>query len=282
MCPATLSLIPRAGEYDLICHHCVSQVDTCHRSVSEYSDTNILGPSPVISYDDIRSEPISFALQAQNQTPSQLASVPLPYLKQPPYFTDLCSPFVGMCLVSCPRFRWPFGFGASAAASQQGDEEGEEQAPSPDIEPGPQSPENAEFNPEAPEFEPIHPGPPSPSAPSAPSAQPEQPEHHDQPAQPVTPAQPISRDQLRSPPDPGSLQGSSFDSEIHVHSPPMFWCDGIHDRGSSTRSLLSSLPREQRPRKSALADKARISQGGVKKVRFDWHRTEKASGVKRK
>ena len=37
--PVTLSVIPRLGEYDVICHHCSSGVDSLHQSVSDRDDS---------------------------------------------------------------------------------------------------------------------------------------------------------------------------------------------------------------------------------------------------
>ncbi|KAJ6157760.1 exopolygalacturonase C [Penicillium chermesinum] len=46
MQPASLSYIPREGEYDVICHHCSSSVDSLHQSVSERNGDSQSRSSP--------------------------------------------------------------------------------------------------------------------------------------------------------------------------------------------------------------------------------------------
>ncbi|KAH8426806.1 uncharacterized protein LDX57_004536 [Aspergillus melleus] len=125
MYAASLTSFPREGEYDLVCHNCFAQVDGHHRSVSEQSDLGISMPLPALTYGDA----ISMSGSALGPAPSQITKVPLlsTISKRPPFHANLYSPFVGMCLVSFPRLRWPFRLGSTAQDQEQNQDQDQNQ-----------------------------------------------------------------------------------------------------------------------------------------------------------
>ena len=125
MVPASFSSIQRVGEYDVVCHHCNASVDSLHRSVSEQSgktENSSQSPSlPLTKPNKIYAG--AFCSQSSQEALSPLASSYIMSLKhplfhtpgypacftEPPYYANLQSPFVGMCLtnikVCCEKIR---------------------------------------------------------------------------------------------------------------------------------------------------------------------------------
>ncbi|KAF5859686.1 hypothetical protein ETB97_002527 [Aspergillus alliaceus] len=112
MVPVSFSSSPRIGEYDVICKNCNSNVDSLHRSVSEQSGNSFQHFSiPVAKPNKFPSG--AFLSQSSQGHLSPLASSYLMSLKQPlfyapgyplsltkpPYYENLQSPFIGMCLL---------------------------------------------------------------------------------------------------------------------------------------------------------------------------------------
>ncbi|KAJ5289101.1 hypothetical protein N7478_002131 [Penicillium angulare] len=96
--PVSLSYIPREGEYDVICHHCSSSVDSLHQSISERNEES---ESPPSSASQPKSCPGAFF----NSAPaggggSSVAKIPMgfpfPVLGQPPFSATLQSPLLGV------------------------------------------------------------------------------------------------------------------------------------------------------------------------------------------
>ncbi|KAB8073724.1 hypothetical protein BDV29DRAFT_157355 [Aspergillus leporis] len=112
MAPACFSSVPRIGEYDVVCHHCNSTLDSLHRSVSEQSAKSSNSSSlPVTKTNKIysgafisrSSQELLSPLTSSFLTPSKqllfyTAEYPA-FLRQPPYYANLQTPFVGMCLI---------------------------------------------------------------------------------------------------------------------------------------------------------------------------------------
>ncbi|KAE8415732.1 hypothetical protein BDV36DRAFT_297739 [Aspergillus pseudocaelatus] len=125
MAPASSSSLPRVGEYDVVCHHCNASVDSLHRSVSEQSgktgNSSQIPSLPLTKPNKIYAG--AFLSQSSQEALSPLASSYLMSLKQPlfhapgypacftelPFYANLQSPFVGMCLINikdcCQRIR---------------------------------------------------------------------------------------------------------------------------------------------------------------------------------
>ncbi|KAE8350445.1 hypothetical protein BDV28DRAFT_159602 [Aspergillus coremiiformis] len=112
MAPVSFSSIPRIGEYDVVCHHCNSSLDSLHRSISEQSGFSSQGsslpiPKSVKLYSDIcypRSPQEHLSLPASSylmslKQPLFYASGYPASLRQPPYNANLQSPFVGITFV---------------------------------------------------------------------------------------------------------------------------------------------------------------------------------------
>ncbi|KAJ5115942.1 hypothetical protein N7456_000290 [Penicillium angulare] len=104
--PVSLSFIPREGEYDVICHHCSSSVDSLHQSISERNDDP---QSPPSSASQPKSCPGAFF----NPVPpgeggSSVVKIPMgfqfPMLGQPPFSAALQnpSPLLGAYGVNSP------------------------------------------------------------------------------------------------------------------------------------------------------------------------------------
>lgn len=121
MIPATVSVVPREGEYDVICRYCLISVDRMvHKSASEldnesdstwpsYScrgmprslnanDIAALVPRTVDRHETLTT--FSWSPEADRACHSPFA----PFLQQPPFYSNLQSPFVGICFSPCPRW----------------------------------------------------------------------------------------------------------------------------------------------------------------------------------
>ncbi|KAF7590739.1 hypothetical protein BBP40_002477 [Aspergillus hancockii] len=120
MAPASFSAIPRIGEYDVVCLHCNASLDNLHRSVSEQSAMSS-NSSSLPATKTNKNYSGAFLSRSSREPLSPLSSSnilslkqPLFYtaeypafLKLPPYYANLQSPFVGMCLVpECCRRLW--------------------------------------------------------------------------------------------------------------------------------------------------------------------------------
>ncbi|KAL4921785.1 hypothetical protein BDW62DRAFT_197491 [Aspergillus aurantiobrunneus] len=123
MVPATDRIVPREGEYDVICQYCLSSVDNMlHRSASETgNDTRAASPTHyqtsrslnamdiaalvprTVNDDKKNSSSFSYLPGADKSLP---LPTPLPLLKQPPFHSVLQRPMVGMCLVRGAQFIW--------------------------------------------------------------------------------------------------------------------------------------------------------------------------------
>ncbi|KAL4879600.1 hypothetical protein BJY04DRAFT_91460 [Aspergillus karnatakaensis] len=119
MIPATVSAVPREGEYDVICQYCISSVDnTLHRSASESGqDAVITGPIKIqkqTSADEVAAlvpqrnghdyrgfDDFSYLFEDGKGSPKSF-----PTLQQPPFYSNLQRPIVGMCVERCVRYVW--------------------------------------------------------------------------------------------------------------------------------------------------------------------------------
>ncbi|PYH89849.1 hypothetical protein BO71DRAFT_97517 [Aspergillus ellipticus CBS 707.79] len=108
MLPASFHCYPRLGEYDVICHHCYAHVDGYHRSVSERSDSTASSRAPdsppKLEVPALAAGVVS-VVDAEMAGDLKAVLPPIPCsLKQPPFYANLNSPFVGMCMFNCPRW----------------------------------------------------------------------------------------------------------------------------------------------------------------------------------
>lgn len=127
MIPAATSIVPREGEYDVICQYCLNSVDnTLHRSASESgndagssicathnhqkatkspsaADIAALVPQTVDNHKKIYG--LSYIPGSDKVIPSPTA-YPGPLLQQPPFHSVLQRPIVGMCLIRVVQFMW--------------------------------------------------------------------------------------------------------------------------------------------------------------------------------
>lgn len=99
MQPVSLSYIPREGEYDVICHHCTSSIDSLHQSVSERNE------SPHSPVSHTQSCPAGFlntpGVSEPPLDPSKVPlSLPFPVLGQPPFDPNILTPFGGMFMLN--------------------------------------------------------------------------------------------------------------------------------------------------------------------------------------
>ncbi|KAJ5816452.1 hypothetical protein N7447_008685 [Penicillium robsamsonii] len=102
MYPASMTFIPREGEYDIVCHHCSHRVDSLHQSVSEREAPSVAAASNGTSTKDSPEQRVS-----PNAYHSDAVSLPTVlhhgssenFLEQPPFGAMLQAPFVGMCVV---------------------------------------------------------------------------------------------------------------------------------------------------------------------------------------
>jgi hypothetical protein len=96
--PASMSFIPREGEYDVVCHNCSISVDALHKSVSENGPSSASSQAahaktcPVQCYSPPKMQPEVRAMATE-------FGVTYGILGQPPFHSMLQSPLVGMCLV---------------------------------------------------------------------------------------------------------------------------------------------------------------------------------------
>ncbi|KAG0154116.1 hypothetical protein PDIDSM_1496 [Penicillium digitatum] len=101
MYPASMTFIPREGEYDVICHHCSHGVDSLHQSVSEREASSVAA-SNATSAKDCHEQHVSPSSQHHDTVslPTVLHHGPSThFLEQPPFSAMLQTPFVGMCVV---------------------------------------------------------------------------------------------------------------------------------------------------------------------------------------
>ncbi|OJJ33942.1 hypothetical protein ASPWEDRAFT_29130 [Aspergillus wentii DTO 134E9] len=119
MAPASSNMIPRLGEYDVFCQNCHCDPDFIYRSVSERSENKLESLASML-YEN-KSYPGAYgpnSLEKQTSIPlaSDFLNSNMPHLNQPPFHTNLQSPFVGMCLVDyrCPQ--WTFDASRIASA----------------------------------------------------------------------------------------------------------------------------------------------------------------------
>lgn len=101
MYPASMTFMPREGEYDVVCHHCSHGVDSLHQSVSEREASSVTASNAASSKDchEQHASP-----NAQHHDTVSLPAVlhrdsPNHFLEQPPFSAILQTPFVGMCVV---------------------------------------------------------------------------------------------------------------------------------------------------------------------------------------
>ncbi|CEL07393.1 hypothetical protein ASPCAL10550 [Aspergillus calidoustus] len=122
---ATTSLVPREGEYDAMCYYCLSSVDNMlHRSASELStDGEDVCPSSASRIPRKDAQSLT-ALEIASLVPrtvdryksrttlscspeaNKAYSSSSPFLRHPPFHSNLQSPFVGMCLVRITKGLW--------------------------------------------------------------------------------------------------------------------------------------------------------------------------------
>lgn len=121
--PVSLSYIPREGEYDVICHHCSSSVDSLHQSISERNED-----SPQSTGSQTKSCPGAFFNPPPGcDVPPTIAkapyAVPYPMLGQPPFHPTLQNPFLGLYMLDMPVPAMPHnivpGMAVSPVAGQK-------------------------------------------------------------------------------------------------------------------------------------------------------------------
>ncbi|KAJ5161128.1 hypothetical protein N7492_006520 [Penicillium capsulatum] len=99
--PVSLSYIPREGEYDVICHHCSSSVDSLHQSISERNED-----SPQSTSSQTKSCPGAFitgpVVEGSPALPKVPPGVPCQILGQPPFHAALQNPFLGLYMLGMP------------------------------------------------------------------------------------------------------------------------------------------------------------------------------------
>ncbi|KAJ5459775.1 uncharacterized protein N7458_001327 [Penicillium daleae] len=96
--PVSLSFIPREGEYDVICHHCSSSVDSLHQSTSERNSDS---QSPQSAASQTRSCPGAFFAPAAD-CDVQAVVQPINIMGQLPVQAAVQSPFLGMYMLQMP------------------------------------------------------------------------------------------------------------------------------------------------------------------------------------
>ncbi|OJJ00108.1 hypothetical protein ASPVEDRAFT_81688 [Aspergillus versicolor CBS 583.65] len=127
MIPATTSIVPREGEYDVICQYCLNSVDnTLHRSASESG--NDIGSSICATHSRQKATKSPSAVDIAALVPQTIASykelsglskipvydkdIPIPtaysgpLLQHPPFHSVLQRPIVGMCVIRVAEFMW--------------------------------------------------------------------------------------------------------------------------------------------------------------------------------
>ncbi|KAJ5114994.1 hypothetical protein NUU61_000753 [Penicillium alfredii] len=100
--PVSLSFIQREGEYDVICHHCSSSVDSLHQSLSERIDDGT--PSPRSPASHTQSCPDAVFAPAPCGPSLMVLKPPMnvQVLGQPPFHAALQNPLAGMCMLGVP------------------------------------------------------------------------------------------------------------------------------------------------------------------------------------
>lgn len=93
--PVSLSFIPREGEYDVICHHCSSSVDSLHQSTSERNSDS---QSPQSTTSQTRSCPGAFFTQAID-CDVQAVVQPIGITGQASVQTAVQNPYLGMYML---------------------------------------------------------------------------------------------------------------------------------------------------------------------------------------
>ncbi|KAJ5614409.1 hypothetical protein N7528_008063 [Penicillium herquei] len=114
--PVTLSFIPREGEYDVICSHCSSTVDSTHQSTSERNEGS---QSPNSAVSQTRSCPAALCSPATELDASSTGAAipmgfPMPMPGQPPFTASLQFPFIGFYGLNMPVMA-PQSFGPFTA-----------------------------------------------------------------------------------------------------------------------------------------------------------------------
>lgn len=126
--PVSLSYIPREGEYDVICYHCSSSVDSMHQSLSERNED-----SPQSAGSQTKSCPGIFSTGPVGEAPVAIPNVPYgvpcQLLGQPPFQATLQNPFLGLYMFQMPGMpasvapsvplEKPTGFAASRSSSTE-------------------------------------------------------------------------------------------------------------------------------------------------------------------
>lgn len=97
---ASRAMVPRDGEYDVVCRNCYSTIDNLHRSVSQsYGPSPPPGPIP--KHANL-SDPLGNCKTEYPVMPG--FHLPFVDLSVPGVSAYVEDPYVGMCLVECP---WP-------------------------------------------------------------------------------------------------------------------------------------------------------------------------------
>ncbi|KAJ5886791.1 uncharacterized protein N7473_009465 [Penicillium subrubescens] len=96
--PVSLSFIPREGEYDVICHHCSSSVDSLHQSTSERNSDS---QSPQSATSQTRSCPGTFFTQAID-CDVQAVVQPIGITGQAPVQAAVQNPYLGIYMLQMP------------------------------------------------------------------------------------------------------------------------------------------------------------------------------------
>ncbi|KAF3390535.1 hypothetical protein F1880_009223 [Penicillium rolfsii] len=96
--PVSLSFIPREGEYDVICHHCSSSVDSVHQSTSERNSDS---QSRQSATSPTRRCPGAFFTQAID-CDVQAVVQPISITGQTPVQAAVQAPYLGMYMLQMP------------------------------------------------------------------------------------------------------------------------------------------------------------------------------------
>ncbi|KAJ5372546.1 hypothetical protein N7517_004552 [Penicillium concentricum] len=104
MYPASMTFIPREGEYDVVCHHCSHRVDSLHQSFSERGAPSVAASNTATHGTSAKDCPEQHV--SPNAYHADAISLPTVlhhdadhFLEQPPFSAMLQTPFVGMCVV---------------------------------------------------------------------------------------------------------------------------------------------------------------------------------------
>ncbi|KAJ5124261.1 uncharacterized protein N7515_008086 [Penicillium bovifimosum] len=100
MYPASMSYMPREGEYDVVCHHCAHGLDSLHQSVSERDAFSVPSTKSSSEPHGPHPEPQQGAkAQRRDSVLVPTKGHPAQILEQPPFGGVLQAPFAGMCMV---------------------------------------------------------------------------------------------------------------------------------------------------------------------------------------